>query len=265
MVISQRGIDLIKEFEGCRLTAYKDAVGVWTIAYGHTKNVKQGMKITQEQAEELLKKDLAEYEAKVEKYDKYNWNQNQFDALVSFAYNIGSIDQLTSNGRRSIKTISEKILEYNKAGGKTLEGLVRRRKAEKELFDEPVTSEINDSENEPTILSEDPEKEQEMTSSLVETPQKNKTNSFPAVGQTYTINVRKALNVRTGAGKNYKLVGFKNLTENGKKHAIASSGALRNGTKVTVQEVKVISDSNIWVKIPSGWICAVDGDKKYLV
>lgn len=231
------------------------------------------MKITQEQAEELLKKDLAEYEAKVEKYNKYNWNQNQFDALVSFAYNIGSIDQLTSNGRRSIKTISEKILEYNKAGGKTLEGLVKRRKAEKELFDEPVEikseepveAEIKDFEIESVNQPVKIEKEQEKAPSVVETPQKSSSSDYYIVGQTYTVNVRTSLNVRSGAGKNYNLVGFQNLSEDGKRHAIASSGALRNGTKVTVQEVKVISKSNIWVRIPSGWICAVDGDKKFLI
>lgn len=256
MKISQRGIDLIKEFEGCRLTAYKDAVGVWTIGYGHTKNVKQGMKITQEQAEELLKKDLAEYEAKVEKYDKYNWNQNQFDALVSFAYNIGSIDQLTANGRRAIKTISEKIPEYNKAGGKTLEGLVRRRKAEKKLFDEPVEADLSGADIEPANSSADSEKEQEKPASEVRSPY--------IVGRTYTINVKTALNVRKGAGKSFALVGYRNLTQDGKNHSNGGS-ALRNGTRVAVQEVKLISDTEVWVKIPSGWVCAIDGAKKYIV
>lgn len=256
MKISQRGIDLIKEFEGCRLTAYKDAVGVWTIAYGHTKNVKQGMKITQEQAEELLKKDLVEYEAKVEKYNKYNWNQNQFDALVSFAYNIGSIDQLTSNGRRAIKTISEKILEYNKAGGKTLEGLVRRRKAEKKLFDEPVEADLSGAEIESANSSADSEKEQEKPASEVRSPY--------IVGQTYTINVNTALNVRKGAGKSFGLVGYSNLTQDGKNHSNGGS-ALKNGTRVLAQEVKVISPTEVWIKIPSGWVCAIDGAKKHVV
>lgn len=75
------------------------------------------------------------------KYDyKYHWNQNQLDSLTSFAYNIGSIDQLTANGTRSIAEISNKILAYDKAGGQTLAGLTRRRKAEKELFDTPCNS-----------------------------------------------------------------------------------------------------------------------------
>ena len=69
-------------------------------------------------------------------YDKkYKWNQNQFDALLSFTYNIGSIDQLTNNGKRTINEISNKIPEYNKVNGKPLQGLTRRRRFEKQLFD----------------------------------------------------------------------------------------------------------------------------------
>lgn len=135
MRTSQNGIDLIKKFEGCRLKAYKCPAGVWTIGYGHTKNVTPDQKITQVQAEGMLVDDLAKYEKLVDRYYKiYHWNQNQFDALVSFAYNIGSINQLTANGSRSIETIAAKMLLYNKAGGKVLKGLVRRRKAEHDLF-----------------------------------------------------------------------------------------------------------------------------------
>lgn len=140
MKTSEKGLNLIKKFEGCRLTAYKCPAGVLTIGYGHTgSDVVSGMKITQAQAVELLKKDLEKFEKKVEKYNGvYGWNQNQFDAMVSFAYNVGSIDQLTAKGTRSISEISEKILAYNKAAGKVLKGLVNRREAEKKLFDEPV-------------------------------------------------------------------------------------------------------------------------------
>ncbi|CCX89693.1 lysozyme [Clostridium sp. CAG:590] len=139
MKISTTGLNLIKSFEGCRLTAYKCPAGVWTIGYGHTGNVKSGQKITQAKAESYLKSDLAKFEKHVMSYDKkYNWNQNEFDALVSFAYNIGSITQLTANGTRTKKQISEKILAYDKAAGKTLAGLIRRRQAEKALFDKPV-------------------------------------------------------------------------------------------------------------------------------
>lgn len=139
MKTSQNGINLIKKFEGCRLKAYKCAAGVWTIGYGHTNGVKSTNVITQEKAEELLKKDLEKFEKNVEKYNtKYKWNQNEFDALVSFAFNIGSIDKLTANGTRSRTTIAEKMLAYNNAGGRVLAGLTERRKAERELFLTPV-------------------------------------------------------------------------------------------------------------------------------
>lgn len=136
MRTSDEGIKLIQKFEGCRLESYKDPVGVWTIGYGHTSGVKPGMRITAEAATGLLKQDLVKAELAVQKYDsKYHWTQNEFDALVSFAYNIGSINQLTDRGKRTKEQISAKIPEYRKAGGKVLEGLVRRRNAEKELFD----------------------------------------------------------------------------------------------------------------------------------
>lgn len=151
MKISEKGLALIKEFEGLHLTAYQDEVGVWTIGYGITnsdksitgKTIKKGLKITKEKAEEWLEECLnVLYAPKIMKYDvRYNWNQNEFDALISFAYNIGSIDQLTANGSRSKSVISNKLLEYNKAGGKVYAGLTRRRKAERDLFLTPVPKE----------------------------------------------------------------------------------------------------------------------------
>lgn len=145
-ITSQVGIELIKRFEGCRLQAYKCPAGVWTIGYGHTSGVKAGQAITDAQAELFLKEDLKRFEGKVNKYNsKYNWLQNEFDALVSFAYNIGNIDQLTANGTRSKKVIAEKILLYNKAGGKVLSGLTERRKEERELFLKKVNSSSNSS------------------------------------------------------------------------------------------------------------------------
>lgn len=141
MKTSTTGLELIKSFEGCRLTAYLCPAGVWTIGYGHTKNVKQGQTITQKKANSFLKSDLKSYEKHVMLYDeKYNWTQNEFDAMVSFAYNIGNIQQLTANGTRTKAQISEKMVEYNKANGKVLAGLTRRRKAEQELFTKTVTA-----------------------------------------------------------------------------------------------------------------------------
>ena len=158
MKISAEGLALIKSFEGCKLTAYK-AVSTekyYTIGYGHYgADVKKGMKITQAQADAYLVSDLAKFEAKVEKYNsKYNFNENQFSALVSFAYNVGSIDQLTANGTRTIAQISAKILEYNKSGGKVLSGLTKRRKAEKALFDKATTAApIQPKANKPMVAS----------------------------------------------------------------------------------------------------------------
>ena len=137
MNISQRGIDLIKNFEGFRAQSYKCVATekYFTIGYGHYgPDVKFSQVITKQQAEDLLMNDLKRFEASVNKYSKYNWNQNEFDALVSFAYNIGSIDQLTANGTRSKEVIAEKMLLYVKSGGQTLQGLVTRRKAEHDLF-----------------------------------------------------------------------------------------------------------------------------------
>lgn len=144
MKISNTGIALIKEFEGLRLAAYWDSTGkVWTIGYGHTGGVKKTDVITEEQAEEFLRKDLESAEKDVSKYSKYNFNQNEFDALVSFTFNCGggNLAKLTDNGNRSKATIAEKLLLYTKSGGVELIGLVRRRKAEQALFKKPI--EIN--------------------------------------------------------------------------------------------------------------------------
>ena len=141
MKTSQKGIDLIKSFEGCRLTAYKDAVGVWTIGYGHTGGVKSGQKITQAQAEDFLKADLAKFEKAVDALNMV-FNQNQFDALVSFAFNCGAGNLNKLCKGRTKAEIASKMLLYNKAGGKVLAGLTRRRKAENELYNKPITQQV---------------------------------------------------------------------------------------------------------------------------
>lgn len=135
MKTGQAGVNLIKKYEGCRLVAYKCPAGVWTIGYGHTGNVKQGDKITQAQADAILLADLEKFEKNVNQYyDKYRWSQNEFDALVSFAFNLGSIDKLVANGTRSRTVIAEKMLLYNKAAGQVLSGLTKRRQEERKLF-----------------------------------------------------------------------------------------------------------------------------------
>ena len=140
MDISQKGIDLIKRFEGCRLTVYKCPANNWTIGYGHTgADVKQGLIITQEQAEKLLKSDLTVHCNNVSKLVKVPLNQNQFDALVSFEYNVGYGNFSRSTllallNQKKYKETSEEFKKWKCAGGKVLTGLVKRREAEKELF-----------------------------------------------------------------------------------------------------------------------------------
>lgn len=145
MKVSENGIKLIKQFEGCKLSAYLDAAGVPTIGYGHTKGVKIGQKITQEEAEVLLKEDLEKFDANVTYYDStynYKFNQNEHDALTSFVFNIGSLRGLTNRGKRTKYQIAQKIQAYVNAGGKKMAGLVKRRKAEYDLFITPVVNAV---------------------------------------------------------------------------------------------------------------------------
>ena len=139
--INKSGLNLIKKYEGCRLTSYICPAGVLTIGYGHTGNdVKKGMVITKKQANELLKKDLVRFKKEVMKYDSiYHWNENEYQALLSFAYNIGSIHQLTANGTRTKEQISKAIPLYCRgSNGDKLPGLVKRRMEEQKLFNKEV-------------------------------------------------------------------------------------------------------------------------------
>jgi GH24 family phage-related lysozyme (muramidase) len=137
--MSDRGIDLLREFEGLRLTAYQDAVGIWTIGFGHTKTVRPGMRISIEQAEALLREDLAGFERCVERAVDARLNQCEFDALVSWAFNVGCgavakstlVRKLNAGDRNGA---ADELLRWNKAGGKSLAGLSRRRRAERKLF-----------------------------------------------------------------------------------------------------------------------------------
>ncbi|RTM20134.1 lysozyme [Enterobacter bugandensis] len=144
MQTSEKGIALIKEFEGCRLTAYQDSVGVWTIGYGWTqpvegKPIRAGMTIKQETAERLLKTGLVSYENDVSRLVKVRLKQGEFDALVSFTYNLGARSLSTSTLLRKLNAgdyvgAADEFMRWNKAGGKVLNGLTRRREAERALF-----------------------------------------------------------------------------------------------------------------------------------
>ena len=147
MHISQEGLSLIKHFEGCptdeegNVIAYQDAVEVWTIGYGHTKGVQEGDKWTKEKAEFMLWRELEdEYEGYINDYVHVPLNQNQFDALCSWVYNLGPANLKVSTLLKKLNNgeyeeVPAQIKRWNKAGGKVLEGLVRRRNAEALMFE----------------------------------------------------------------------------------------------------------------------------------
>lgn len=140
MKTNENGKNLIKSFESCRLNAYKDATGTLTIGWGHTGSVDDtpiylGMTISQQKADELFDMDLERFENHVNGYhDKYNFTSNEFSALVSFAYNVGSITQLTAKGTRTKTQIANAMLKYVYSKGVKLKGLVNRRTKERNLF-----------------------------------------------------------------------------------------------------------------------------------
>lgn len=139
MVLSENGFNFIKSHEGCRLQAYRDVGGTLTIGWGHTSGVTEGMTITQEQADAMFKADLQVYVGRVNIYaDVYNFNQNQFDALVSFCYNIGNIKGLTNNGTLNRDLIPERMKAYCTCKGSVIPSLVNRRNDEVALWYTPV-------------------------------------------------------------------------------------------------------------------------------
>ena len=139
MKTGTKGIELIKHFEGCELEAYKCAAGVWTIGYGHIKGVTPESAITQEQAEQMLVEELNEYEGYINDMVTADLNQDQFDAMVSWVYNLGGGNLKASTLLKTLNVgdyngVPAQIMRWNKAGGKVLEGLTRRRQAEADLF-----------------------------------------------------------------------------------------------------------------------------------
>ena len=144
MKTSQSGISLIKGFEGKRLNAYYDGVGVWTIGFGTIKypngvRVKKGDTCTEAQAESYLKNDLVKFENAINRLVKVPLNQNQFDALSSFTYNLGETNLSSSTLLKKLNAkdyagTADQFLRWNKAGGKVMNGLTRRREAERILF-----------------------------------------------------------------------------------------------------------------------------------
>ncbi|WP_455476850.1 lysozyme [Bartonella sp. B41] len=142
--ISREGIALIKQWEGLRLQAYQDVAGVWTIGYGHTTqagmpHVQEGMKITESQAENLLRKDLMKFERTVEKMVYQSLTDEQFAALVSFCYNVGTKAFCNSTllkklNKGNYEAVPAELQRWTRVGGKRLQGLVHRRAAEAGLW-----------------------------------------------------------------------------------------------------------------------------------
>ena len=179
MKINEAGLKLIKNYEGCKLEAYKCSAGKWTIGWGHTgkvgdKPIVSGMKITQKQADDILKQDLVKFENYVSAL-KRDFNENQFSALVSFCYNCGPKSLQTLCKNRTNAQIADAMLKYNKAKGKVLTGLTKRRKAERELYLTPVTQ--------------------------VSTTPIQQTEKLP-----YKVKVKQDMNIRKGSGVEFDVV-----------------------------------------------------------
>jgi lysozyme len=138
-VTSSEGVALIKKFEGCELEAYQCSADVWTLGYGHTSGVSEGDTCTAEEAESMLTEDLQKFEGYVNDLVEVDLTQNQFDALVAWTYNLGPGALKESTLLRKLndgdyKDAPYQIKRWNRAGGKVLDGLVRRREAESLLF-----------------------------------------------------------------------------------------------------------------------------------
>ena len=136
---SQEDISLIKSFEGCELTAYRCSADVPTIGYGHTAGVSDGDTCTQEEAETMLAEDLVEFEDYVKNYVESELQQNEFDALVAWTYNLGPANLKESTMLKELNSgnfeeVPRQMKRWNRAGGEVLDGLIRRREAESRLF-----------------------------------------------------------------------------------------------------------------------------------
>lgn len=149
MKTSTNGLSIIKKFEGLRLNAYQDQVGIWTIGWGNTfypdgAKVRMGEKISIDKADYMLRYTVSMFAVKVSAMLKVALNQNQFDALVSFAYNVGTAALAKSTLLKKVNTdpndpsIAREFARWNKAGGKMLPGLTQRRKLEADLYFKPV-------------------------------------------------------------------------------------------------------------------------------
>jgi GH24 family phage-related lysozyme (muramidase) len=152
--VNKATLDLIKQYEGCKLTAYQDIVGVWTIGYGTTSMAglgitpAKGMTITQDRAEDLLRQGIDKFATTIDAMITANVNANEFGACVSLAYNIGPTAFAKSTVLRELNAgnydkAAAAFRMWNKAGGEVIKGLVNRREAEINLFLTPVTADMH--------------------------------------------------------------------------------------------------------------------------
>ena len=147
MMISKEGMELIKKFEGCELKSYRCSANVSTIGFGHTKGVSDGDSCTQDQADQMLTDDLEEFEGYVDKLVTVDLEQNEFDALVAWTFNLGPTNlksstmlRVLNDGKKS--EVPEQMKRWNKAGGNVLKGLTRRREAESLLWEDKEWREV---------------------------------------------------------------------------------------------------------------------------
>lgn len=235
MKISERGVELIKQFEGRELEAYQDIAGVWTIGYGHTgPDVKPGMRISESEAEALLKKDLKPREDAVAKLASVPLNQNEFDALVSFIYNVGAGAFQNSTARKRLNRgdrlgAADALTWWNKAtvGGVLREvlGLTRRRAAEKALFLTPVN---------PPIVREPKNLQENSRAPAVEAP--------PRRGNVAESRTVQGAAVAGGAGVAASTIGHNNAEELDHMETNIESGTSMTATSVDRRENEMTAD-----------------------
>lgn len=139
MNMSEKGLAMLREFEGCKLIAYQCQAGVWTIGVGHTATAKPGMMITTDQAMDLLRKDVEKFEYVVNNVVKVQLSQNQFDSLVSFVFNIGATAFKNSTLLKKLNSgdyagAANQFSRWIRAGGIESNGLKKRRSIERSVF-----------------------------------------------------------------------------------------------------------------------------------
>lgn len=229
--ISQAGLDLIKQFEGCRLTAYQCSAGVWTVGYGHTAGVHKGMKITQAQADAYLKQDVAKFEKYVNNASYVPFtdklNQNQFDALVSFAFNLGQGNLMKLCKGRTINQVPAVMPQYCKANGKPLTALKTRRAKEAALYRKPVSC--------TSTTTKQTYKAGQWYTVLEEIPVRNGYYGQPGKYQYLSEQLKNICNSRDGIGY------------------------IKAGKIICPTEVKTFDDGSVWFKLDATITCLAVG------